>query len=369
MRHEIRPTRLLLKALCLFVLLNLVYGLIELPNGTVSGYNAVFPGRTRLPFGIVGDPYTVAVDDVDVLFASHRIAAPRVSNEYRVVLMGDSSVWGEGLGAFQVISEQWNQMDVGCGNRMIRTYNLGYPHPSVVKDLVILDKALEYEPDLVIWFVTLNTLISQRLNPFLAANRGRTVSVLDSYDLSFKQGKKLAENEPRFFEKTLIGQRSSLARGIKLQLLGFIWAATGADTNTLAEDDPPDYAIDDDIRYRGMEPPQDISKLLFFDALSAGQDMAGSTPVLIVNEPMYIAPGAETKVRYNAGYPRWVYDQYRAAMAARAQADGWTYLDLWNAIPPEYFLDASLHLGADGERLLVEKINPALLSIACNQNP
>jgi hypothetical protein len=369
MRNETRASRVLLKALGLFVLLNFLYVLIAPQRGSVSGYNLLFPGRTRLPFGVAGDPYSVTVDDVDSMFSSHLIAAPRAQNEYRVVLIGDSSVWGEGLGAYQVISEQWNHMGVECGGKTIRTYNLGYPHPSVVKDLVILDKALEHEPDLVIWFVTLNTLISQRVNPFLVANRERTVNVLNSYEISFRQGRKLALKEPNFFEKTLIGQRSNLARGIKLQLLGFIWTATGADSNTMPQDDPPDFAFDDDRRYRGMEPPQDISSLLLFSALSAGQDMAGATPVLIVNEPVYLAPGADRMVRYNAVYPRWAYDQYREAMSVQARRSGWDYLDLWDAIPPQYFLDASLHLGAEGERLLIEKISPALLSMACNQIP
>ena len=138
----------------------------------------------------------------------------------RVVLLGDSAIWGEGLSASQVISEQWNQMAIGCGDRRITTYNLGFPHPSVMKDLVILAKALEYEPDLIIWFVTLNTLISQRVNPFLLANRGRALNVLNSYNISFHRGKKLAESERNFFEKTFIGQRSNLARVIKLQFLG-----------------------------------------------------------------------------------------------------------------------------------------------------
>jgi hypothetical protein len=346
MKNEINPSRMVLKALCLFVLLNLLYALIGPQGAKISGYNVLFPGRTRLPFGIVGDPYTVMVDDVDAMFASHLIAAPRMPKEFRVALIGDSSVWGEGLGAYEVISEQWNQMNINCGDAIIKTYDLGYPHPSVVKDLVILDKALEHEPDLIIWFVTLNTLISQRINPFLAANRGRAVSVLNEYEISFKQGKKLAESKPNFFEKTLVGQRSNLARWIKLQMLGLIWAATGEDLNTLAEKDTPDLDIGDDPRYRGMAPPEEIRDLLLLSALSAGKDMARSIPVLIVNEPMYIAP-----------------DQYREAMTAQAQSARWAYLDLWDAIPRQYFLDASLHLGAEGERLLIEKIKPALGSV------
>lgn len=83
----------------------------------------------------------------------------------------------------------------------------------------------------------------------------------------------------------------------------------------------------------------------------------------IVNETMYIAPEKATMVRYSAGYPRWAYDQYRKAIASQAQNAGWKYLDLWNAIPRRYFLDASLHLRAEGERLLIDQINPVLQSI------
>jgi hypothetical protein len=134
-------------------------------------------------------------------------------------------------------------------------------------------------------------------------------------------------------------------------------------------EEPPDFTIDDDPRYRGMEPPRDIASMILWSAISAGRKMAGSTPVLIVNEPMFVAPQAANLVRYNLAYPRWAYDQYREAMASRAQSETWNYLDLWNAIPPDYFLDASLHLGAEGERLLAEKLTPAVLSTLCNQNP
>lgn len=367
MRGEVNPLRVLIKALCLFVLANIVYALIEPGGSRVSAYTAFFPGRTRLPFGIVGDPYTVTVHDLDAMFASHLIHAPKSSDEYRVALIGDSSVWGQGLGAYDVISVQWNAMDLRCGEKTIRTYNLGYPHPSVVKDLVILDKALEYEPDLVVWFVTLNSLISQRANPFLVANRGRALSVLDTYDISFRKGERLAEAETNFLDKTFLGQRSNLARRIKLQMLGLIWTATRADTNTLADDDPVDFEVDDSPRYRGLDPSEDLTGLMLFSALSAGHDMAGQVPVLLVNEPMYVVPRANTRVRYNAGYPRWAYDQYRKAMVTQVKSAGWNYLDLWRAVPRRYFLDASLHLGAEGERLLIEKINPAMLSIACDR--
>jgi len=365
MKAEINPVRVLVKALCLFVIINIIYALVY-PQGIIgSAYNVLFPGRTRLPFGVSGDLYSITVDNVDAMFASHLISAPKGLKEYRVVLLGDSSVWGEGLGAHEVISEQWNKLNIQCGDKTIKAYDLGYPHPSILKDLLILDKAMEYKPDLIVWFVTLNTLTSQRTNPFLIANPERVAKILNTYDIPFKQGKQF-ETASKFYGRTLIGQRSDLARQIKLQMLGFLWTATSQDTNTFAEDAPPNFDVGDNPVYHGLQPTQDIKDMLMFSALTAGYDMAKPVPILIVNEPIFIANEANSTVRYNSGYPRWAYDQYREYIATEAQSARWNYLDLWNAIPPEYFSDAGLHLSVEGERLLIEQINPTLQSTECN---
>lgn len=368
MKFEVHPLRVLIKALCFFVVINVLYALIDPQGAQVSGYNVIFPGRTRLPFGVGGDSYSAAIENVDRSFASHMISAPKEPYEFRVVMLGDSSLWGEDLGAYEVLSEQWNRLNIPCGNKVIKAYNLGYPHPSVLKDLVILDKAVEYDPDLIVWFVTLNTVISQRINPFLVANRERAAKILTSYDIGFQQAEGF-EGESTFYEKTIIGQRSELARQIKLEMLGIVWVATREDTNRLAPNAPPDSSINNNARYRGMEPPQEIKDMLLFEALSAGQKIAGSVPVLIVNEPMFIAAEERSPVRYNAVYPRWVYDQYRGYIANQAQSAGWDYLDLWDAVPSEFFADARFHLKVEGEQLLIQHINPAMQSMACEPKP
>jgi hypothetical protein len=368
MKSEVRPLCVVIKALGLFVVINILYALIDPQGVQVSAYNLIVPGRTRLPFGVMGDPYSVAIEDVDVTFASHMISTPKGSNEFRVVLIGDSSLWGEGLSAYEVISEQWNQLNSRCGNKTIKAYNLGYPHPAVLKDLVILDKAMEYQPDLVVWLVTLNTLSSQRLNPFLAANRERAAKLLDMYDIGFQQTENF-EGESTFYEKTLIGRRSELARQLRLEVLGIIWAATSEDTNRLNRGGPPDSDISNNPQYRGLQPSQGIKDILLLRALTVGHAIAGSVPVLIVNEPIYVVSQAKSQVRYNAVYPRWAYDEYRELLAAQAQDANWNYLDLWDVVPPEYFGDARFHLNVKGEQMLVEQINPAAQSIVCDAKP
>lgn len=369
MSAEVRPLRLVLKALWLFVVINLLYALVNPRGGQVSGYNVVFPGRTRLPFGISGDPYTVSVDDIDAMFASHRISVPKGPGEFRVALIGDSAIWGEGLSAYEEISEELNRQNLQCGAMSVRAYNLGYPHPSILKDLVILDKTMEYEPDLILWFVTLNTFFSQRINPFLVANRLQAAGLLQDYDIAFREHPVLVRDEPNLYERTLIGRRSSLARQVRLQMLGIIWTATYTDTTPAAIAERADFYVNEDPRYRTLQPPDDIRALLLLDALEAGHRLAGRIPVLIINEPIYIVDESVNGVRYNAAYPRWAYDQYREELASRAQEGGWNYLDLWDAIPRELFLDPGFHLTLDGERRLVQRLSPVVADIACDTKP
>jgi len=368
MNNSVRPFAVFIKALSVFVLINVLYGLIQPPVADVSAYNSIFPGMKRMPFGISEDPFTVAMDDLDALFVSHEISAEKKPDEIRVALIGDSSVWGEGLFLSDTLSGQWNQLNPRCGGKTIKVYNLGYPHPSILKDLMFIEEAQERQPDAILWFVTLNTLMNQnRLNPFITANRARALQILNAYDFPYAPKKALSEMDEGFYQRTLLGQRSFLARWMKLQALGLIWSVTGKDRN----DSPHQPAvISPDVKrdpgYRGMEPGSDLRASLLLGALEAGYDLAGETPLALVNEPIFVASGQNSAIRYNDLYPRWAYDQYRDIVAAHAQAASQTYLDLWDAVPPEFFFDPALYFNADGKRLLAERINPVLLSMVCN---
>lgn len=367
MNTRVRPIAVIVKAVCLFIVINLVYGLMEPPIAEISAYNVFVPGLERTPFGNNDDPYTVVIDNADAMFASHEISAEKQPDEIRVALIGDSSIWGESLLLNNTLSGQWNQLGSQCNGKKIRVYNLGYPHPSIIKDLIFMDEVMSRQPDVIIWFVTLNTLMNQyRLHPFLAGNHERVLKIVEKYDISFGPRKVLSEQETGFYEKTLVGQRSLLARLLKLQALSLIWSATGVDfhvepglTSALASD------VDTDIAYRSLEPGTDLRESLLLDAIDAGFDIAGETPILLVNEPIFIANGLHSDVRYNDFYPRWAYDQYRDLLLKQTQKFPFNYLDMWNAIPSENFIDTPLHLNAEGERLLAERVNPTLLSMVC----
>jgi len=205
-----------------------------------------------------------------------------------------------------------------------------------------------------------------RINPFLTGNRERALQMMDTYDIPFAPRNLLAENNGSFYQKTLVGQRSFLARWIKLQALGLVWSATDTDVHIPIKHSevlPPD--VIKDPNYRDLEPGSDLHESLLLTALHAGYDLAGETPMLLVNEPIYVATGMHSDIRYNDLYPRWAYDQYRDIVAAQARSNSWAFLDMWNTIPLEYFTDSGLHVNSNGERLLAEQLNPALLSMVC----
>jgi hypothetical protein len=99
---------------------------------------------------------------------------------------------------------------------------------------------------------------------------------------------------------------------------------------------------------------------LSLEVISAGISAAGEIPVLLVNEPVFIARGENHDLRYNSFYPRWAYDQYRDWMGEYASEKGWTYLDLWDLVAPEDFTDSAIHYSSEGVRTVVGRLTDAL---------
>jgi hypothetical protein len=361
---QIHPVRLLLKALLLFLLANLVFAAWNPPVGRISGYNLFFPGRTRLPFGGGLSDSNISVDDLDAMFASHVISAPKQPGEFRVVLLGDSSVWGEPLDADQTLSAQLDTLSFACPAKTLRFYNLGYPHPSVLKDLLFLNRALAYQPDLVVWVLTANTLNRKPPNPFLLENYDEALGLVRRFHLNFDYTS-LAPPPKTLLDKTFIGQRSRLARLFLLQSLGPVWGATGLDVAPAAPYAPLSDDVQKTIRFGDLSTPADLRSVLLLDHLRAGVALSGNVPLLFVNEPMFIATGKNSAVNYNSAYPRWAYDQYRQILASEAAANHWNYTDLWNALPQTDFSDNPLHLTPAGEHLLAQHLQPAIRQIAC----
>jgi hypothetical protein len=352
--------RVFAKAVLLFVALNAAYLLLgPLPAiGKISIYNSLVPGRLRLPFGENPEAsYNLSLFQLDAMFASHQVSTPKPAGEYRVLIIGDSSVWGILLRPEETLAGQINALELTTSDgRAVRAYNLGYPTISVMKDLVILSRARTYQPDEIIWLVTLEALPAnkQLSSPIVQHNASEVRALIRSTDLD------LGTSDPTFagpgvWERTIVGQRRELADVVRLNLYGVMWAATGIDQVYPENYTPLQKDFEADDSFYDLQPPLTQDDIAL-DVLAAGVHLAGDVPVLLVNEPIFVSSGENSDIRYDFYYPRWAYDDYRNLLASEAAQRGWHYLDLWDAIAPTEFTNSAIHINPVGEAQLAQLI-------------
>lgn len=360
--------RVLVKALLLFAAANLIFAALvpagaSAALGRVSLYNRIFPGRERFPFGEnPEESYNLSLYNLDAMFASHEIERKKAADELRVVIIGDSSVWGTLLEPGQTLAGQINARALQCDGQRVVAYNLGYPTISLVKDVMILRRVLAYAPDLIVWPTTLEAFPRQRqLDSPLAANNAAEIAGWYAVDAAAGGGlARLADN-------SIAGQRRALADLVRLQAYGVMWAATGIDQAIPARYTPAAVDLEADESYHGWRPDTGLpAEGLVFDVLAQGIETAGAAgaPVLVVNEPMLISQGANSDVRYNFFYPRWAYDAWRAELAARSAREGWNLLDAWDLLPPDEFTNSAIHLTPAGESALAEVVGAEICGVA-----
>ena len=357
-KPHIRLYAVLLKAVLLFVLFNFAFIFIQdIPLGKLSLYNSLFPGRERFPFGETRESYNLSLFDLDAMFASHVLdGAAKTPGEYRVLLIGDSSLWGTLLRPEETLAGQLNADPISACGKTIHAYNLGYPTIALSKDLMILDEAKKYRPDLVIWLTTLEAFPKdkQLSSPIVARNAERVKNLTATYQLSIDPADpKLAHPSDR--EQTFLSRRRDLADLVRLQLYGALWASTGIDQIYPQEYERAQVDLEASEDFHGLTSLQDS---LAFDILDAG--MSASSNSMLVNEPMLISDGANSDIRYNFFYPRWAYDEYRAMLSWHAAVNDWNYLDLWDLVPANEFTNSAIHLTPSGEKLLADKIAEAI---------
>ncbi len=356
-KPRIRLFGVLFKATVLFLLFNFVFILLnDVPLGKLSLYNSVFPGRERFPFGEARQAYNRSIFDLDAMFASHIISGTeKGADEYRVLLIGDSSVWGTLLTPEQTLAGQLNASAITACGRDVRVYNLGYPYISLAQELLLLDQALQYQPDMVIWLTTLESLpkVKQFGAPLVANNPDRIRELIAAYNLN------LDPNDPELMrasnrDQTLVSRRREVADLFRLQMDGLLWAATGIDQFYPKDYERAQIDLDADDEFYDLTPVS-LRDNLSFDILDAGMS-AANVPTLLINEPILISNGLNSDIRYNFFYPRWAYDEYRKLLAERAAQNNWNYLDTWNLVPMQEFTNSGVHMTPYGESLLAVQV-------------
>jgi hypothetical protein len=370
MNEPVNPIRIVLKAVLFFVAFCLLAVIFYTPPlSNISAYNIIVPGRERFPFGEnPQEAYNLSLFDLTAMYKSLALdGQPKQPDEYRVFVIGDSSVWGTLLRPKETLSGQLNAAGLlACGKR-VRAYNLGYPTISLTKDLMLLDQAMNYDPDLIVWMTTLEAFPNEKQlsSPLVAHNPEKIQGMITRFGLGLNPADP-SLLQPSFFDKTFFGQRRALMDLIRLQFYGVMWAATGVDQVYPIDYKPAATDLDATESYYGQNPSELDPNSLAFDILAAGFTAAGDTPVLLVNEPMLISSGKNSDIRYNFFYPRWAYDRYRQMLLEFVTLNDHRYIDLWDIVPPENFTNSAIHLNPEGEGILAEKLGAEIVS-QCGQ--
>ena len=352
-QHGINLARIFLKVIIILLIIN--FGWIAVPDqfiGQLSLYNTLIKGRERFPFG--ENPQlanNLSLFNFDAMFSSHKINNDNGEDAYKVILIGDSSIWGFLQTPQQTLA---GIMDRGFSEQGISIINLGYPSISVLKDLQIIEYAMRYEPDLVIWFTTLEALpIGQQMETPINQNNLENINFLvEKYGLEMIEGKR---QDP--LQRTFWAQRRNIFDVLRLQLYGLLWDATGIDQEypesyREAQRDFPDT----DLSYYGFPDAQNLKDHLAFEVILKGILKNSSTDFILINEPILISEGENSNLRYNYYYPRWAFDAYREWMQRYTSENDIKYYDLWDVIPESEFTNSAIHLTPAGEGMLAEHI-------------
>lgn len=360
--------RIFWKSLLFLLILLALYSLIQPVQwlGKISLYNRIYPGRERLPFG--ENPriaYNFSLNNLDAMFASHKLhRAEKQDDDFRILFIGDSSLWGTLLKPEETLAGRLDQQEmmINGKKRKLQTFNLAYPTLALSKDLLILNRGLQYQPDLIVWSLTMESFpYDKQLSTALVNNNlPEFLYVAQKSNLSAPWLPSTASQS--FYSRTLLGQRHDLADLIRLQLYGFMWAATGIDQDYPSDYPKPKTDLDADSTFHGVEGPYPDEKMAW-DLLTAAHHLAGQIPILIMNEPILISHGKNSEIRYNFYYPRQAYDVWRESLLETCRSNHWPVLDVWNVLPTSDFTNSAIHYDANGAEKLAKLLSDAMESI------
>ena len=381
MNKPIRPFPVLIKALLLFLTINLVYVWIDPSPTFFTSINHILPGFERFPSifkPVINEDGSVVIEqsvfaDLDLLFSSHEIAGtPKTEGEYRVVFFGDSSMWGNGLPPQQTLAGFVNQAGLEtCTGQKIRAYNLGRPFQSAMKDLLILSRSDAYNPDMFVWTFSPRAFIDKFQFAFVENNLTDFRNLVAQYNLVSPYKPRESNLEQSFWDKTLWGQRQNLHLQLQFQEIALSRYYFGTDDIRISLLEEIDLSLISDIAkgvgFLGDKKTDNYfsDNSLPFDTLRVASEIADGRPLLLINQPVFAATIDQNKNRINNIFPRWAMDQFSDFMKELSDINHWIFLDYWNLLPQKEFIDFGVHRTAQGNHHFSEALIPLILETAC----
>ncbi|MFC1959355.1 hypothetical protein ACFLYO_01465 [Chloroflexota bacterium] len=365
-RQEARfVLRVAAKTLALLVVFNLLFALLFTDDmAGLSLYNWLVPGRPRFPTNMAeAEAYTVNTNSLPAFFAAHELRQSKPEDEFRVLLLGDSGIWGWHLHPEDTLAAQLTALGLTTDDgRQVQVYNLAGPIPAVDRDILVMDYAQRYDPDLIIWPITKYTLRETETHPLLRENAAEMQALLaglgsdmTAYDLQLH-----SSDNPTVLDQTIFANQDLLNEIFRLQLTGVMWGVTGIEAEYGSS-----YRLIDRSPQRSaaFAAPLDENRL---DLLTAWMNEPDQPPILLFNEPIFVQENEDDSGPYNILYDQEPYDAYRALLADRAATNEWSYVDLWDAVTMDEYTDGPLHYSPAGVGQLSAALAPLVLDLANN---
>ena len=338
----VKPLRVILKAVILFVAFNLLLALF--PNPGYFVFRQLLPKLNKFPiYAVYYDSQAKHgfgvenVFDLNVLFNTHLLSyEKKPANQYRIIFIGDSTVRDGTL--YPIIDQQQ------CGGKILHAYDLGYYGASATKDLMILHEAMKYSPDLIVWSVTSRTL-SNEPKDFAMANSADLVELTHTYGLSIP------------LNQSFNGSGLFFSGGDKVRLQTRLVINYAVLFPAIRSPQRVIQTAINDIKANNVADQEALpgSGAYLFSALTTAPKIAGGIPFLLINQP-----------RPSVVVTQADYVQYRQALLNLSGEQPWFFLDLWNLVSDRDFID-KIHRNADGELLFNKAVLPAISEIACGR--
>jgi hypothetical protein len=341
--------RIGLKVLVLFVIFNWLFGVFHVANEIekISIYGTLAPYRTRLiDQAEAGNEFA----PLPILLRSHEISRPKAPNEFRIVTLGNSGILGAGNSNDSTIASLMTASGQSIDGKQIRAYNLAHPEGSVTRDLLIGTASLDYQPDLIVWFVSMGDLRSDNLNPLIEVNSPLMTSLTERFGFTHLAAQTYGHVADTWWENSFLAQRSNLYLWLKFQTylaihrFDFKEVRTGIIQNSSIPDTP--LQAPNDPVYFPMPTPT-------WDTLTVLKQVA-TVPILFVNQPMY----ADTQhpINYNVEFSRTAYDSFRQSFAVFCQDHQLWCLDIWDVVPNDLYTDSDFHRNREGNAIVAERV-------------
>jgi hypothetical protein len=288
-------------------------------------------------------------------------------DDLRAILLGDSSVFGHPLPIEETLSGRLNKRLVTDGVPA-RVFNLAFVNPYQLRDAVILNAALEYRPDLIIYPLSRNEFIHEAPVGLFGSN----AAFFNSNDIAVRRlartGMPGLEEPLERYEEAFARQGYATGATARLRDIGgLIRAAARAHAEALAR------WLDPAARTRLQRPRASTSYDCDKTAATEAERYADwqswnilaylqwirdtyRIPVLVVSWPMTHEPVDDC---YNAGFTNAGAAEFNQWLRAECAARGLHYIDLHALLTPAQFVDA-IHATAEGHRLITERLAPTV---------